>query len=75
MPQIMMPSGTMAQFSARLVAWPVVLLVVARPVVARPVYHRKSPAAQGPSCLIASVELNLVGPIHCSAETVAIRVL
>jgi hypothetical protein len=42
--------GTMAQLSVRLVVRPVVRLVVARPMVwleARPVYHRRSPAAPG----------------------------
>ena len=57
---------TMAQLSVRLVVRPVVLLVVARPMVqleARPVYHRRSPAAPDPYCVPA-------GPSMVLEETV-----
>ena len=58
--------GTMAQLSVRLVVRPVVRLVVARPMVrleARPVYHRRSPAAPDPYCVPA-------GPSMVLEETV-----
>ena len=58
--------GTMAQLSVRFVVRPVVRLVVARPMVrleARPVYHRRSPAAPDPYCVPA-------GPSMVLEETV-----